>query len=116
MAVTKKLPAKYIKHSLVGMYLHTFKDGELNWQGHIIGTDGADVIVQLYSWESCGPTSAVLIPRADLYDQAKVILYAELEDWHRGAQKIQEREHREHERKRRQQVDEFKHLREKHQT
>jgi hypothetical protein len=71
------------------MYLHTLDQvasknrdiGDIDWQGQIIGTDGDDVIVQLFSWLFGQPTGAALIPRADLYDRKKIRLYAEHEEW-----------------------------------
>ncbi len=35
---------------LVGMWFHTFKDGDVHWQGQVLSVDGDVVLVQLYEW------------------------------------------------------------------
>lgn len=44
------------RDGLVGMFLHTFKDGELHYQGHIISVDGEIALVQLFEWGWGEPT------------------------------------------------------------
>jgi 5-methylcytosine-specific restriction protein A len=64
---------------LVGMWLHTFKEGRLRYQGTIIAVDGEIALVQLFSWFWGEPTDIEAMPKSFIYsDDCK--LYATNED------------------------------------
>lgn len=57
--------------SLVGMFVHTFKDVRdangaaakaMQFQGRVIGRDGSDMLIQLYSWGDGRETCVALLP------------------------------------------------------
>lgn len=67
---------KTTHHPLVGMWFHTYKDGKINYQGHIVGVDGDVVLGQLFSWIMGEPTEVRIFERTFMYsDQCK--LYAD---------------------------------------
>jgi len=68
------------KSGLVGMFLHTFKDGEIIKQGQVVGLDGDMVLVQLFSWFAGDPTNVEGMPRAFIYSK-DCVLYATQGDW-----------------------------------
>jgi hypothetical protein len=69
------------RHPLHGMWLHTLEDGgRITWQGEIVGVDGDVCLVQLYSWIMGEPTRVVPMPKAKMYDEGAVRLYATNED------------------------------------
>lgn len=50
---------------LIGLWLHTINDKkEIVWQGEIIGVEGDDVIVQLFSWLSGDPGVVKVLSRS----------------------------------------------------
>jgi len=65
---------------LVDMYLHTMKDGEINWQGHITAVEGETVFVQLFSWMSGDPTNIVTMTKEYVLGP-DVRLYSIRETW-----------------------------------
>lgn len=76
MAMKKK------QDGIVGYFLHTFhENGDINWQGRILGREGDSYIVQLYSWMSGFETNCVLIHRDVVADHTKCRLYAGNEEW-----------------------------------
>lgn len=77
-------------HPLSGLFLHTWKDGGLRWQGHIIAVDGDVCLVQLYSWMFGDPTEIVKI-RKDVIYSDEVTLYATEERWRHAAETIERR-------------------------
>jgi hypothetical protein len=52
---------------LVGMWLHTFADEEIDWQGRVVGMDGDIALVQLFSWLDGQPTKIEPIPKSVIY-------------------------------------------------
>jgi hypothetical protein len=52
---------------LVGMFLHMLKDGEINFQGHILAVDGNIAMVQLFSFMTGYPTQVVAIKKSRIY-------------------------------------------------
>lgn len=75
--------------SLVGIFLHTLdENGEINWQGQIIGMDGDMALVQLFSWWSGKPTNVVSIAKSVLYSENQCRLYATRDLWGAAAEKM----------------------------
>jgi hypothetical protein len=66
---------------LVGMFLHTLKEGKISFQGHVIKADKETAMVQLFSWMSGDPTNVVPMRVADLHDPDQCKLYATKEAW-----------------------------------
>lgn len=67
-------------NGLIGMFLHTFKEGRVENQGCIIGIEkdelhGDMVLVQLFSFLTGDPTNVRAIPRSVIYSD-EVKLYA----------------------------------------
>lgn len=60
---------------LVGLYVHTLKEGRIDNQGQIIGVDADVCLVQRYSWLSGFPTDVIGIPKADILNQEKCRMY-----------------------------------------
>lgn len=84
-------------HALVGMFLHTFKDGRLHYQGQIVSVDGAVCLVQWFEWLMGEPTHIQPMSKREIY-AATNRLYRTRDAWLFAAEKIQEREERERER------------------
>lgn len=61
---------------LVGMWLHTFSEGKIDWQGHIVGMDGDIALVQLFSWLDGRPTKIEPITKSVIYSE-DCTLYAD---------------------------------------
>lgn len=73
-------------NSIVGLYLLTFMDGKVEWQGRVLGADGDDVLVGLHEWAFGYSSGAVgLLKRADLYDRKRVRLFWDEEVWRDAA-------------------------------
>jgi len=68
------------KDALVGMFLHTFKEGKLLYQGHVIAVDGEIALVQLFEWFWGEPTNVEAIPKSFIYS-ADCKLFATKEEW-----------------------------------
>lgn len=64
----------------IGLYIHTLKDGLIQFQGQIIGTDGDAFLVQLFSFMSGDPTEVKMFERAFIYGQ-ECRLYADHAAW-----------------------------------
>lgn len=73
---------------LVGMFLHTFTDGNMSKQGKIVGVDGDTVLVQLYEWFIGEPTLIEPMDKAFLYSE-NCKLYATQELWRFAADQDQ---------------------------
>lgn len=54
------------RQGFIGMFLHTFKEGRIDWQGKIISKDADVFLVQLYSWMDGGPTNVVMMSMDDI--------------------------------------------------
>lgn len=67
-------------NGLDGMYLHTFGEKGIKYQGQVLSTDGEFVLVQLFSWLSGNPTIVEKLPRELVYSDA-CKLYADHETW-----------------------------------
>lgn len=80
------------RSGLVGLFLHTYSDEGLQYQGQIIGLDGDMTLVQLFSCLSGDPTNVIGIPRADIYS-AKCVLYATADDWRAAYEKACRADH-----------------------
>lgn len=65
---------------LVGIFIHTLKEGRIHNQGEIIGTDADVCLVQRYSWLSGCPTDVIGIPKADILNQEKCRMYSSGDD------------------------------------
>ena len=65
---------------LVGMYLHTMKDGKIILQGHITAAEGEIVFVQLFSWLTGAPTNVEKMNK-DFVLGPDVRLYSTREAW-----------------------------------
>jgi len=65
---------------LVGIFIHTLKDGRIHNQGKIIGTDADLCLVQRYSWLSGLPTDVIGIPKTDILNEEKCHMYFMAED------------------------------------
>lgn len=77
---------------LSGMFLHTFIDGEMHFQGRVLRTDGVTALVQLYSWMHGGPTNVVAMAVSDILNADTCTLYATAEHWNSAAEDYGERE------------------------
>jgi HNH endonuclease len=64
-----KASAQQQQHSLIGLWFHVFKDGELQWQGQILSVDGSQVIAQLYEWFFGTPAEVQIIAKAVIYSE-----------------------------------------------
>ena len=82
------MAAKKKKDGIVGYFLHTFhENGDINWQGRILGREGDSYIVQLLWWMFGHETNCVLIHRDVVADHKKCRLYEGHEEWvHYGEQ------------------------------
>ena len=65
-------------NGLIGFYLHTFKDGEIHYQGTVVGLDGDIALVQLFSFLTGYPTNVIPIPKKTIYDECKLYASSEL--------------------------------------
>jgi hypothetical protein len=72
---------------LVGMFLHTFNERGLHYQGQIIGTDGDLVLVQLFSWMTGDATTVEPMTKEFLYSE-KCKLYAHHDRWTEAAESV----------------------------
>lgn len=70
-------------HPLVGMFFHTFVDGEMEYQGHVTAVDGETVIAQMFSWLTGYPTNLQAFQKTTLYSP-DCKLYPSIDVW-RGA-------------------------------
>lgn len=61
-----------------GMLLHDYEDGEIGYQGMVLGLRGQKVLVQLYSWRTGQPADVVSFTKAFV---EKCRLYADRETW-----------------------------------
>ncbi len=59
-----------------GMFLHTFNDGRIKWQGMVVKADESVAIVRLFSWADGAPTRLETMPISTLSDPQQVHLYA----------------------------------------
>ena len=64
---------------LVGLYLHTLKDGRIENQGTVIGVHGGHGLVQRFSFLDGDETDVVAIPIVALFDPQKCRLYGSSE-------------------------------------
>jgi 5-methylcytosine-specific restriction protein A len=80
----KRAARAHMSNGLVGIFLHTFKDGRIEWQGRIIGVDGDICLVQLFGWFHGDPTNVVPIKKAEIYSE-RCRLYADEETWRTAA-------------------------------
>jgi len=80
-------------HPLVGMFFHTFKDGEIHYQAHVLSVDGDTVLAQMFSWLTGYPTNVQAFPKSLLYS-SDCKLYPEIESWRDAADRVQERQAR----------------------
>lgn len=69
------LPRLHGSNGLVGMFVHTFKDGEIESQGEIVALDGEIALVQWFEWLCGGPIFVGPLPKSEIYATCK--LYAE---------------------------------------
>ncbi len=60
---------------LVGLFLHTWKEGRISLQGHCIRQVGDVVLVQLFEWFLGEPSKVVAMRPEDLVDPDKCTLY-----------------------------------------
>lgn len=81
-APKKSGDTKWPTHSqgLVGLFVLTFKDGRMQYQGRVIGMDGETCLVQLFSWMMGEPTDVVPYDKATLYGPT-VRLFADPDSW-----------------------------------
>lgn len=49
-------------NGLIGLFVHTFKDGRVCYQGQIISTHGEFALVQLFEWLAGEPSIVKAIP------------------------------------------------------
>lgn len=90
VAMAKRCGAA-VSGGLAGMFMHTFKDGRLRWQGRILSTDADICLVQLFGWFHGDPTYIEKVPKSFIYsDECR--LYADREAWVNAAFDIQRRE------------------------
>jgi hypothetical protein len=73
-------------HPLVGMFVHTFKDGKLHYQGKVLKVGGDVVVLQLYGWLNGDPTNCQAF---NLEETKGWRLYSSARDWRYGAAAIQ---------------------------
>ena len=71
------------RDGLIGMFLHTFKDGQIEFQGCIIAIDGDMVLVQCFEWFWGQSSNVEAIPRSDIYSP-RCRLYANFEQMNRA--------------------------------
>lgn len=56
-----------IKEGLIGLWGHTFKDGEIEWQFRVVRRIGFNqYLVQLFSWLDGAPTNLATLAEKDL--------------------------------------------------
>lgn len=84
----KIVDAKPPENGLLGLCVHTFKGGQINWQGKIIGFDGDFALVQLFSWLDGGATNVEPIHRTRIYS-SECRLYATESLMNRAAEKAE---------------------------
>ena len=66
---------------LIGRFVWTLDEHrEPVRQGHIIGREGPNFLVQQFSWLTGDPTSVIGIEESDLWDEAKVRIFANNQD------------------------------------
>lgn len=72
--------------ALDGLYLHTFKDGDICYQGRIVACDGDTALVELFSWITGEATHIEPMAKAFIYSAA-CKLYASAEQMNDAAEK-----------------------------
>lgn len=79
--VKKKIPKKAgEQQGLIGLFLHIYKNGRINWQGQIIRLDGDKVLVQMFEWLMGEPSNVQAYDRDYIYsDNCK--LYVDIDVW-----------------------------------
>lgn len=85
--------ARSPQNGLCGMWLHTLKEGKINYQGHVVAVDGNHVLVQLFSWLTGGATNVIALDKEEIYSE-RVILYASQEMWLHAAEQQNHRDER----------------------
>jgi len=69
---------------LIGMFGHTFEDGEIQYQFQVVRRSEDVYICQLFSWIDGDPTDCITISRSRLLD---LVLYQTAEDMNRAFEK-----------------------------
>lgn len=77
---------------LIGMFVHTFKDGEIEGQGEIIAMDGETALVQWFEWLCGGPIFVGPLAKSEIYANCK--LYANAKLMNRAYDEEIRRQHR----------------------
>jgi hypothetical protein len=89
----KEFVGQMKSNSLVGMFIHIFENGILQYQGEIIREVGEFVIIDLFSWLHGYPTGSTLARKTEeILTSDTYILYSTAESWNRNAEEIQYRE------------------------
>lgn len=73
--------------NLIGMYILTFKEGDVHYQGQIVGEDQGQLLVQLFSWFMGEPTIVLRYTREFVFSE-ECRLYADHEIWIDAAEKF----------------------------
>lgn len=75
-----KKPAKQASLGLVGLFVHFYKEGKIQYQGQIIGKEDDKVLVQMFEWLLGEPTDVQAFDKAKVYS-ADCKLYRDIETW-----------------------------------
>lgn len=86
------LPRLYGSNGLIGMFVHTFKDGEIEGQGEIIAMDGDIALVQWFEWLCGCPIFVGPLAKSEIYASCK--LYANAALMNRAYDEEIRRQHR----------------------
>jgi hypothetical protein len=75
-----------VSHIIEGKFFYTVRDGELEYQGQIIGMVGpTHVLVQYYEWIFGTPSNQATVAVSDTVTWR---LFEDPEDWHRAMQRF----------------------------
>lgn len=67
-------------HPLVGRFFHTFKRGNLEWQGQVLAVDGDQVRAQLFDWFLGEPSNQTTL-RLKFFDSVDCRVYSTRDAW-----------------------------------
>lgn len=74
---------------ITGWFVHTLKDGTIDWQGEIVAVEDDVVLLQLYSWLDGSPTKIVPFSKVELF--TRCVLYRTEEQWKYAAENTKQR-------------------------
>lgn len=65
-------------NGLIGLFVHTFNDGEIECQGEIVAMDGEFALVQWFEWLSGSPTFTGPVAKSVIYAECRLYASAAL--------------------------------------